>query len=410
MRILCTLWLVVLFVPACMPLRLSPEVTRRYRQSSHIQDTIHYASLTAFSLPVPGSDPNGILALAPEAQAEFVKGVAAHASTGRAIAAGIAAPIRSDSPPPGARNLARISRRVVFSIENRSVRPADRLHNARIRMLLPNSVSYVSWDKIATKHNTVDVGTLAFNQGTEVGAELGLTLPELSAAPKVSSSATSGMNESVTLRQRFVDLNGALTEREAVLLQQSTAGIDLTGNVIADFVMEVEEKHPEWFYTFSGEGRSCDQQPAIRGEFNEIPSSIRPHRATVALDYVFRLVDSGDASITESDDIVSFVSVRHDSIVELIPESALIVPSWYVRTDSSAEGVLKLRSIAGGLGLETLKPVQFASYEDAERAVQWLRRCEGRIPGFEAFVRERRPDAHRLYIDRVKANTDPVVR
>lgn len=170
MRVLYTLCLVMLFAPACMPLRLRPEVTRRYRQISHAEDrTGRHAEITAFSLPVPNSDPNSILALAPAAQAEFVKGVAAHASTGQ----GIAAPIRSDSPPPGARNLARVSRRVVFSIENRSPNPADRLHSVRIGMKLQDTaMSYVSWDKIATKHNTVDVGSLTFTQGTEVGADL----------------------------------------------------------------------------------------------------------------------------------------------------------------------------------------------------------------------------------------------
>ncbi|HEV2148210.1 MAG TPA: hypothetical protein VGR37_12470 [Longimicrobiaceae bacterium] len=371
--------------------------------------TIHYAELTAFSLPVPNSDPNNILALAPEAQAEFVRGVAAHASTGRAIAAGIAAPIKSDSPPPGARNLARISRRVVFSIENRSPSPADRLHSVRIRMELPDSnMSYVSWDKIATKHNTVDVGTLSFTQGTEVGAELGLTLPVLSAAPKVSGSATSGMNESVTLRHRFVDLNGALTERQAILLQQSTAGIDLTGNVIADFVVDVEERQSEWFYAFSGDSRTCEQA-VIRGEFNDIARSTRPRNARVTLEYVLRRVDGGDATITESDDVVSFVSAKHDTTVELIPESALIVNSWYVRTNSTPSGVLHLRSTVGGLGLERFQPVQFASYEDAERMVQWLRRCKGSIPGFNISIPGRDLDANSLYIDRVIANTDPIV-
>ena len=411
MRILHTLVLGSLLLPACLPLRLGSEVTRRYKQRSFITDSInHYAEITAFSLPVPDPEQNGILALAPPAQAEFVRGVAAHAATGQAIASGIAAPIRVDAPPPGARNLARITRRVVFSIENRRLDSADRLQSARIRMAVPDSVSYVSWDKIATKHNTVDVGTLTFRQGTEVGGELGLTLPVLSAAPKITGSATSGLDETVTLRQRLVDLNGALTAREATLLQQSPAGVDLTGNVIADFGMQVTPNHPEWFYTFYGDGKTCKQQPSLRGEFNVIPSDTRPDTAAVSLDYVLRRVDGGDATVTESDDVVTFVSARHkDQRVELVPESALTVNSWVVRTDRTPEGVMQLRSEAGGLGLEERKRVQFASYEDAERMVQWLRRCDGTIPGFEVSVGGRRPALQRLYIDRVKANTDPVV-
>lgn len=147
----------------------------------------------------------------------------------------------------------------------------------------------------------------------------------------------------------------------------------------------------------------------VRGEYNDIARSTRPRSAGVTIEYVLRRVDEGDATVTESDDVVSLVKAEHGVPVELIPESALIVNSWYVRTDSTPGGVLQLQSLTGGLGLELMQPVQFVSYEDPERVVQWLRRCNGRIPGFRVSFPGGGPEARSLYIDRVIANTDAIV-
>ncbi|HWU09298.1 MAG TPA: hypothetical protein VN520_23435 [Streptomyces sp.] len=397
---------------ACQPPQVNPVAIRRYAAARFVRDTAQYGAITVFSLPVPGAEADGVLDLSPQAQAEFVRAVAATptAKSPGTIAAGLASPIQPETSPPGTRNLARVSRRVVFSIENRSMNPADRLHTARIIVRLnPDSAVFTGWDRIATRHNKVDVGTLTFTQERDVGGELGLTIPVVSATPKVTSSAGSSLVENVTLSQRLVELNGALTPSEAVLLQQSTAGLDLTGNVLADFVVQMRRPHPEWFYSFTHDGDGCGQ-PRLRGEYNWITTDTRPVPATVVLDYVLRRVDGGAATITESDDTVTFVSAAQPIQAELIPTSALVVHSWLVRADRTLEGVLNLRSNVGGMDLERAKPVQFASYEDAERMVIWLKRCNGQIPGFEATIRGRRPDAQRLYIDRVEANTDPVDR
>lgn len=378
---------------ACAPLSLSPRLTRRYaaRAFAQADPTTPPVRLSVFATAVPRSASETVItSLAERGQAEMVRAMALRAETPQSIAEAMALPIRRPVPVPGQRDLTQVTRRLVFSVDNESLEPADRISMARIRVVLGDGARFTGWDRITTRFDTVDLGSIEAGQSHEVGAELGLTLPVLSAASSVSSSAGSTLNEEVNLRQRRVALTGALAEGHAVLSQQGASGIDLTGNVTADFEIAARRLSDPRVtvaeFPQAGGRPNCEAGPRLQAQWLRVPAS-GPVRANVYLDYVLRRVTRGGETVSESDDVVVFTSGR-DSVmnVVVVPGDALEHAVFQVRMRTGVgaqpgDPMVLVTGIASGT---TPGPVslEFAGYADAMGMLAWLRGCEGRAAGY----------------------------
>lgn len=376
----------------------NPQITRRYASHAFVRDTSPSVSITVFALPIPEPTPDetGLTDLSPQAQAEMVKVMAERTKDGGAqdVVQALAIPIEGASSAPTLRNLTRRSRRLVFSLDNQSWGPANRISEARIYIRPRNGTRFVSWNRIENQYEKVEVGKLSLSQGRNVSAEVGLTLPILDAAPKLSGGAESTLTEDVVLSQQRAVLVGALTPDSAMLLQQGGAGIDLTGNVTADFefVVPAADEDTTVFIPVLSEvdtdSTKCKQRPAFARQTFYYPRQIGQQPADVVFDvrlrYVLRDVPRGHRTILEGDDAALFRTGTASV------DSAMVIPGEQLRL-----ALFELRygdrplyiqgATQSGTALRQA-PLQFGAFEDAVRMVRWMRKCKVPAVGHPIFV------------------------
>jgi hypothetical protein len=368
-----------------------PQGTRRYKRvyvyapPSLVPDTPvttplwerDWIDVSVFSIPATPAEtpPRDVFALAAEGQAAFIQALAARSPDLATLTRSVAVPIRREAQPESNRDMGVVKRRVVFSVANRSMSPADRLASVRITLRPQAGVRLIGWDKLATAYESIDVGTMTFTQKVTGGAELGAVLDAVT--PKVTGSSEAGLEEQLPLRERLVALTGTLTPDSATLLQHSTAGRDLTGNIIVDLEMDLTTEAAQTlaFVTYpeaAGGKIECAQPPVFRFQFVQVPANAdREVKATLYVDYVVRRVSQGHATLYEGDDVVHQVHVA-DTIpnVTLIPERDLRVLSW--RLVARGRGPLAIQQVRPSTRPQTL---QFGSYESAVRLRDWIAVC-----------------------------------
>lgn len=360
---------------ACVPPRVTPAVTRRYAHRQFGRDTAHSVTLTAFTIPVPAAaaSANGITTLAPEAQAEVVKAVAGHTSTPASLTEAIGLPIGGAGGAAPFVDLTRVSRRLVFSVENRSLGPADRVSLARISIHPQGEAAFRGWNRIENRYEQVDLGKLNLTRGVTNTGEIGATVPFLSLAPKVSTSATSSLVEDVALTQRYAALTGAMTEREAVLLQQGVTGIDLTGTVTADVDIslprgaDVTVRHVA--IPRKDGAPDCSARPVFQRQVVRYPRTADSVWIAAGLEYLLRRVQRGDETITESDDSV-VLELGQDSVTKVlaIPGEDLKYSVYQLKLGNEFVEIRDEHEFASSL-------LQVPSFDEAFGLLGWLRAC-----------------------------------
>jgi hypothetical protein len=391
-------------------------VLRRYASHTRVTDSLPNVKITVFALPVPAAAAaeTGITSLASDAQAEMVRMMASRTLDGgpQGLVQALAMPIRSAGSTPTFRDLTRFSRRLVFSLDNQSPGPANRISEARIYVRPVNGARFVSWNRIENDYQTVELGKLNLTQERSASAELGLTLPVLSAAPTLSASAGSALQEEMMLRQRRTALTGAITPGEAMLLQQGGLGIDLTGNITADFDLVVPHGGDTTVFV-AALAASCDERPSFPRQTIRYPApelqgpDTVPYNIWLSADlrYVLRDVRQGGETMAEGDDHVVFRegTTRVDSVVA-IPWEMLRIAVYELRMGDTT--VFIQGATQSGTS-DRIAPLQFARFEDAAATLAWMRRCEMPKVGFPIFVAGRRltgDEAEDMTIWRVPLN------
>ena len=396
-------------------------VTRRYAAQTEVRDETPTARISVFALPVPAAPATetALTSLGAEAQAELVKVMAARTQSGGAqsLVQALATPIRGASATPSFRDLTRFSRRLVFSLENQSSGAANRISEARIYVRPAAGTRFASWNRIENVYETVDIGKLSLSQERSAGAELGLAIPVLAATPALNASAGSTLQEEIQLRQRRTVLTGVLGPEEAMLLQQGGTGIDLTGNVTADFEFVVPHGGDETVFIPSLPA-ACEQPSFNRQTIRYPARSSRAVRAAeqdsggldtvrvdVELRYTLRDVPRGHSTITESDDHVVFRRGA-DRLrgVAVLPAEALRFSVFELRM---GEKTILIQGATQSGTTERTVPLQFANFEDAAAMLAWMRRCTMGKVGHPLFAGARElagDDAKQLSVWRRPVN------
>jgi len=183
-------------------MRPQPVVLRRYVTQQRAQAADSSVKITVFALGVPATPapPTNITNLSTDAQAELVKALATRTPNGGpgALAQALAVPIQAASSEPSLRDLTHISRRLVFSLENKSPGEASRISKARIYIDPLDGTRFAGWNRIENNYQTLELGKLSLSQERGATASLGLTLPVAAASPSVGASATNTLQEEVT--------------------------------------------------------------------------------------------------------------------------------------------------------------------------------------------------------------------
>jgi hypothetical protein len=227
-------------------------------------------------------------------------------------------------------------RRLVFSVENRSPNPGDRLD--RVAMILtPSSPGkFVSWNQFVTKYQTTNLGTIEFTQNRQAGIELNAGAS--TGGVKGSASAVENLKETLNLSRRFVDVTGTLTPTEARIVEDGAFGIDLTGNTIVDFTVRVVNrpglKELDTLDTFSFPKLFEDKEVPLSAntiKFERqtvkfvLPTSCQEITASSQLLSTLRRIDRNEATIMEGDD-----KARYESITST-PRTFTLVPKELLR-------------------------------------------------------------------------------
>jgi hypothetical protein len=379
---------------ACAALNMQPRVTRRYASATFLPAAVPAPAvdLSVFATTVPRSGTETVITnLSDRGQAELIRAMVSRTQTAQTLAEAMAYPVRRPTPLPGLRDLTELSRRLVFSIDNGSVQPADRVSTARIRVILRDSARFTGWDRITTRFDTVDLGKISTDQSRSVGAELGLELPVLSAAPSLNVSSENALHEEVALRQRRVALTGALGDGVAVLTQQGAAGIDLMGNVTADFQLSAKRHSDQQLivgeYPQASGLPECAAGPRLQSQMVRVPQP-NAISADVYLDYVLRRVVRGQATVTESDDAVVFEPGRDSVMNVIVVPGDMLQPAAFtlkVGAGSDRDPTLHVTGVPSGInaGAVTLR---FPTYENAMGMLAWLRGCKASAVGYTLTV------------------------
>ncbi|MEW7290305.1 hypothetical protein [Aquimarina sp. 2304DJ70-9] len=312
----------------------SGHLTRRYKSVESIendkviQDNISVGAYFLETAKTPPTPPKTIFDLSPKGQNSLITEISKKEKLSDDLIKKLGSGLSLKSKKSVSvidRTL--IKKQVVISISNRSHMPANRISKINVTLDLGDDIKLLSCNKIATSYETLDLGKLNYSNTTQAAltgdASTGIGSEKTSSDGEKSSSktrsngagltgtvsASSTFSEEVMLRQRRVALNASISNNTLSLYQDGIVGIDLTGNIIADIVFEINDVNVLPVYTFKGlvdkNNKTAEPKDVIVNEILELlPNIDNSITAAISFEAHFREVTSGDETISESDDII----------------------------------------------------------------------------------------------------------
>ncbi|MGA8141554.1 MAG: hypothetical protein WB948_12795 [Desulfobaccales bacterium] len=233
----------------------TPELTRRYNKAECEDAPGKYVTVSAFIMDQPAAAKKDL----PDSRgtSAMITAVAAKAKDFTELRSSLVA---LEIIPKKEEDIDKtiFKKRVVFAVDKEPFQPlpgdvpnrdfglADRINNLTVNLAIINKgVRFASWDKFITADESVVLGTDQLTRGgtASLAASIGPVGPVAPATLNPSVSATTSLQEAVTLSQRRVKLSGKFLEngRQAVLRQEGAVGTDLTGTFIVDVDIKPDE-------------------------------------------------------------------------------------------------------------------------------------------------------------------------
>ncbi len=406
----------LLSIMACIAFVLNacatdPNLTRRYYTHEY-QPLVSFpdkaVDFSVFTLEVePASKPKTVFDLGEEAQAELIRALAESIKENKNskdpakdLFTALASPIEGEKKTPDIEYRNLFDRQVVFSFENKSPDVGDRIRWLRVTLRLNNPTGngeekqiawFKSWNKFTSEYKDVDLGSLAFIQGSKLNLELGATIPAgpVGLSPKVSGEFTRNLAEEVELSQRYEEFSGRLQKYYATFVREGVVGIDLTGEAIVEMTIQVDYK-PVPYTSMKGLmlNNTPNQQAKVKVLKNEVrvPLEARPIYVIAELEYILRHANTGKNTVIEGDDHVTDYYGKVPPLnVELISKEDLAHYAWrIVVPDEKTERSLHLDWRITQEDEPQPKVIWFDSYDEAEDFVIWLKKTmSARVGGKE---------------------------
>jgi hypothetical protein len=380
----------------------SPQLTRRYAAAEFPpgETASTEVALSLFAMDVPAaSTQTTVLSLGERAQAALIKELSTKVTDARALLNALASPITKPTPPERVIDRTIVDRRVIMSIDNQSLRPSTRIHKATIILSLETPAgatssvtpaAFKSWSQFTTKYQTVNLGSVTFTQGNEVGLGVKAAPPQIPTLEGTGQvRATRNMEESLSIHPRYVETTGVLTPKEARLVQEGAFGIDLSGNMIVDVTISVGSPAAGDhdfidIFTFA---RLFDPtgKPNPAGTIEIDTQTIKfvkatacqPVQAKAELRATLRQVQGGDQTLMEGDDKALYpqiiATMQHQDKergFELVPAEALRVSVWYIANARPSR-----LHVTRASGHE--EALFFGSFDEANEFLLYLRALPG---------------------------------
>jgi len=370
-----TLLCLALLTSACGPLR--PRLTRWHDQlSAPVGANPDELDFGVFGLN-PTPEPRGFRAtdLTERGQAALVQALGGLTKDPRDLLGALGRRITPPAVPPGDVDMTVIDRRLVFSVTHMPLHPADRLHMITMR-LLPNQagVQFQNWSLLATKYETINLGSLTFDQKDTTKLETGLApgVIEQLKEPKASLESVRNLKEEVALKAKYAALSGRLATNEMFIFEKGAPGVDLTGVIAVDVTLQVPQLSIPWTITyleklFDTTGTPTPRAATFRNRSLNFP--VAPDRITGCAELVAytRRVCGGGTTMTESDDCAILTRTVKAADVVLVPELRAQV---YQVADTHGRGAVSFAA--------PVSPLAFLTLEAAEEFLRYLQL--GRTP------------------------------
>jgi uncharacterized protein (DUF2141 family) len=360
----------------CLASCAGPRLTRRY--NTQVQVTVPAAQvearLAAFSLDVPSNTAKTtLLNLSGRGQASLIGQLGAKSKDAADLLARLGAPIEGARARGGEVDRTVFARRVVFSIDDTSSGPADRISSARISLTeLTPPARFIGWTQFATRYETADLGSLKFTQSRELALNAALSASQLTAGGQGKGS--NQLEENLKLAQRYISVNGALSPFAAELIQQGAPGTDVAGNLAVDFTIQVDSKAHTNTFTFSPlfddaeAPKPAGQVKITRQTVKYVEGPAADIKAKATLTATLRHVVSGDDTVMEGDDDVEFRTGPAPAVdLTLVPKESVEFSVWVLRDPDG-------RVLHISLSPDSIEAVQLASFGDAAALLSYLAR------------------------------------
>lgn len=247
--------------------------------------------------------------------------------------------------------------------------PADRIEYLRLTLEIPEDyhLRFHEWNHYQTAYKEIDIADVSFSRSFDLSVDAAPGEMDLGSKGSLASS------EKQVLSQRYLELNGRLSDHRLVLEEEGTRGVDLTGNISADVSLrfsQFPQKLVQPRFTH-GEG-SEDAVSLVDMKFVDVlvpamaeaPDTLY---GELTLDYTFRHVHSGWNTFAEWDDRVEYYQGSSRKRVPLFLKKDYLPPFFCIAAEQGEEKALKVRQ-----GPEKEYLLQFENYRDASLFLQWL--------------------------------------
>ena len=401
------------------------KLTRRYHSVNYKDLACEIKKFVAVNASVPEKEPGAtppvktMFDLTPKGQAALITEINKREASNADMIARLKTDlgVAADRSLPDVIDFTRFNKRILSAVRKIPIQQGERIEKVIIKITVNDkNFVFLHCNKIVTEYMNVDLGKIAYSNtnSLELAGNLGggsevlvnsSGTDKMTYAPEdktlgqdrtttsgISSKSTANaglagkfnasrsMNEEVQLRQRLVALNAFVQGNDLMLYQEGISGIDLTGNILTDIVGEYlnnvrVEKVSTLNKLYTSGTPSSQTALEIKENFIHSPNITSDITATVKFEAVYRRIDKGDRTITESDDDVT---IHHGSTFKqdctgetfvLIPANTLRPNVWKVTYDAGGTR-LPLHIVDGAnAGGDML----FLSYSNANEFLRWLR-------------------------------------
>ena len=247
--------------------------------------------------------------------------------------------------------------------------PADRIEYLRLSLEIPESyrLHFHEWNRYTTEYGELHIADVSFSEN------LDLSLDGSGTALDMGTEVRLGRNEKQGISKRYLKLNGSISDYKAVIESEGTREVDLTGNVVADVSLAFAG-FPQLLMVpvFGDTGAVDGMEELLALKFVEVlvpaleeaPDTLF---ADLALDYIYRHVQSGWKTFAEWDDGVEYYRGRLLKQVPLFLKRDYLPSFFCIGNERGERKALKFR-----VSPEKEYLLQFRDHKDASRFLYWM--------------------------------------
>ena len=308
------------------------------------------------------------------------------------------------------------SKRLLFTVLNNSPYQADRITKLSIKVHLQPSnsnIKILTFDKIITEYQTVDLGSINLSNSLTLGASANYGITGKTTSSTIGNSSTTttlnsdgssvvstnpltttgseldpalvaGLSatythtyaEQANIKNRYIALTGYIKDDVLTFDEESISGVNLTGNIISDIKFKITTKSD--IYTYNASGLITDSKPSTpeKVKIKAIPvyEAALPGELSLPVDYELTirhvLNTKGQKTFAEGDDKVSFYTKKGSTSTNLMLENRddLKVKKWFIAINTNTLNIVD--TILG----KSPGIMYFTSYDACVAFFRWLKK------------------------------------